>query len=85
MIFNTKIIAEPSKLASISIRVFQDAGYCVFDSQKRAWDPQKLLCASFGTRNNLCRSEERINDFVFKSNSCIKFGEFTFGFAICLP
>ena len=41
MIFITKIIAESSKLASISIRVFQDAGYCVFDSQKRAWDPPK--------------------------------------------
>ena len=48
VIFITKIIAQPSKLASISIRVFPDAGYCVFDSQKRAWDPLKLSCASFG-------------------------------------
>ena len=25
------------------LRVFPDAGYCVFYSQKRAWDPQKII------------------------------------------
>ena len=42
--------------------------------------PKKLSCASFGTRNNLWRSEERINDYVFKSNSCIKFSKTHFWF-----
>ena len=55
-----------------------------FTLKNKLVTPKKSSCASFGTGNNLLRSEERINDYVLKSNSCIKFGEFTFDFAICL-
>ena len=31
------------QLTQKSVRVFPDAGYCVFYSQKRDWDPQKII------------------------------------------
>ena len=38
----------------------------VFLAEIWAWDMQKWSCVSFGTRNNLWRSEERINAYVLR-------------------
>ena len=44
--FFDKLNVKPgliSQSTSIMVRVFLDAGYCVFYSQKLAWDPQKII------------------------------------------
>ena len=49
----------------IENKVFSDAGIASLTLKKELGVHKKLLCASFGTRKNLRRNEERVNEYLF--------------------